>query len=235
MRNLGIVIGLGETGLPLWEILDAAHHEKVRCYDFKKPETATYLEDTYDILNICLPWGPQFVRIVKGYQKRLKPKITVIHSTVPVGTTAKFKDAVHSPILGKHGRMRDDIQTYTKWIGGKGAEKVEAFFNDARIRTTTVKTPEETELLKLMCLAKYGVSIAFAVYQKKVCDKFNVPFMDAVDWDINYNSGVLPSLKRPIIDPPTGGRILGHCVIPGTRILDKQFPSQMLKEVLRHG
>jgi UDP-N-acetyl-D-mannosaminuronate dehydrogenase len=185
-------------------------------------------------MNICIPYSEKFIEIVRDYQKRLEPKITVIHSTVPVGTTREIGNAVHSPVLGKHGRMREDLRTYPKWIGGDDAEKVAPYFEAARIRANVVKTPEETELLKLLCLAKYGMAIAFSIYQKRLCEQFGIDYNDIHLWDTFYNEGVMPSLKRPLINPPMVEKIGGHCVIPGARILNSQFANPILQEVLKY-
>jgi len=235
MRKKAIVVGLGETGMPLWQVLDAAYPGEILGYDPKKEGFDKRPTELADILHVCLPWGPNFKELVWEYQGGHLPALTVIHSTVPVGTTKQFENAVHSPILGRHGRMREDIQTYTKWIGGPLAEKAASFFEKAHLRCRTVETADETELLKLMCLAKYGVSIAFAFYQQKLCDEIGVPFEHVMDWDANYNEGVYPSKKRPLIEPDSSGKIGGHCVIPGTRILEEMCSNDMLKEVLRHG
>ncbi len=231
-----IVIGLGETGLPLFQVLQDRYKEGVHGYDIKDEELRQEIRPPYDIMNICIGYNPKtFLKAVNRYRVWLRPKLTIIHSTVPVGTTSKIKDAVHSPILGTHGRMKDDILTYTKWVGGEKARKAADYLYEARIKTFTVPTPEETELMKLMCLAKYGMSIAFSVYQKELCDKYGVDYDHVYNWDANYNDGVLPSLKRPSIVPPNDGVIRGHCVLPGTRLLHKMEPNDILKEILRHG
>jgi len=229
-----IVVGLGETGYPLWQVLDQGYDGHVIPFDLKSPLYPEQYAGDYSILNICIPYSEKFVEISQNYQKRFKPQFTVIHSTVPIGTTRKIGNAVHSPILGKHGRMLEDLRTYPKWIGGERAEEVALYFNGAKMRTNVVKTPEETEALKLMCLAKYGMSIAFSVYQKQVCDKLGIPYEDVHLWDTFYNENVMPSLKRPLIEPPHDGLIGGHCVVAGSRILNEQFPNVMLFEVLRH-
>src|SRR3990167_4641768 len=86
-----------------------------------------------------------------------------------------------------------------------------------------------------MCLAKYGMSIAFSIYQKQVCDKLGISYEDVHLWDTFYNEGVMPSLKRPMIEPPKDGVIGGHCVLPGTKLLNEQYPDAILNSVLRHG
>ena len=233
-----IVIGLGETGLPLYQVLREAYGEDVAGYDINHERLAfadiRAVKGSYDVLHICIGWSDRFCEIVKEHQCLWSPTITIIHSTVPVGTTRKIGNAVHSPILGKHGRMLEDMRTYPKWIGGERAEEVAPYFEGAKMRTETVKTPEETEALKLMCLAKYGMSIAFSIYKKQICDKLGIPYEDVHLWDTFYNENVMPSLKRPLIEPPHDGMIGGHCVVPGSRILNEQFPNVMLFEVLRH-
>lgn len=235
MRAKAIVVGLGETGMPLWQVLDEAYPKEILGFDPKKDGFRDMPGARVEILNVCIPWGPEFMAQVSGLRDSFQPDVTVIHSTVPVGTTARFAETVHSPILGRHGRMREDILTYDKWIGGERAEKAAAFFEKARIRCRKVDTSNETELLKLMCLAKYGASIAFAFYQKSACDQMGIPFEHVLEWDRNYNDGVYPSFRRPMIEPSDTGKIGGHCVIPGTKILNAQIPNQILDEVLRHG
>lgn len=234
VRKRGIVIGLGETGAPLLKILEKAYPGQVVGYDAKAGRFP-YSKNGYEVLNICFPYGEKFTAAVQDYKKRISPNAVVIHSTVPVGTTKQIGGAVHSPILGKHGKMERDLLAYTKWFGGKGAREAAEFFKGAGFKTRIVGTAEETELLKIMCLAKYGVSIAFAIYQKEVCEKMKVPFGHVVEWDMNYNTHVSPHLRRPFIDPPINGKIRGHCVVPGARILNGQFPDDLLRGVLKYG
>jgi hypothetical protein len=233
MVNRTVVIGLGETGFPLFNIIREFDRAAYGC-DLKrqigeKPESTEFL-------NICLPYIgiDDFVGVVKKYQIEYSPILTIIHTTVPIGTTSKIGNAVHSPILGKHGRMQDDILTYTKWVGGERASLAAEYLNESRIKTRVVSTSEETELMKLMCLAKYGMSIAFSVYQKDLCDKYNVNYDDVYEWDSNYNNGVLPSYKRPLISPPNNRKIGGHCVITGTRILNDLYKNDILGEILKY-
>ena len=227
-----LVIGLGETGNPLWQILSTAYPGDVNYYDSKLDGEIPNGE--LDFMHICIPYGEKFISYVQSYQIQVKPKLTVIHSTVPIGTTTRVGCAVHSPILGKHGRMLEDLRAYPKWVGGERAEEIARYFNGAGIRTNIVKTSEETEALILMCLAKYGMAIAFSIYQKQVCDKLGILYEDVHLWDTFYNEGVMPSLKRPLIEPPQDEFIGGHCVVPGSRMLNEQFPNVMLFEVLRH-
>jgi hypothetical protein len=219
-----IVIGLGETGGPLREVLHCEGYD---------PKTGESLPTGhYDVLNICIPYSEKFDGIVKEYQYLYKPTVTVIHSTVPIGTTSKIPEAVHSPILGKHGNMVDSIRNFVKWVGGDLAYLAGEYFRSNGIKVQLVRTSEETEAMKLMCLAKYGVYIAFAQYQKEICDKLGIPFHHVFSWDNNYNEHVDFSLRRPFITPP-GDTIGGHCVRQNVSKLNDFMPSPFLEEVMK--
>ena len=86
------------------------------------------------------------------------------------------------------------------------------YFQEYGLKTQYVEKSEETEALKLMCLAKYGMSIAFAQYQQEVCNEHGFDYSDVIAWDRNYNRYVGNELKRPILKSP-GDTIGGHCVI----------------------
>jgi acetyltransferase-like isoleucine patch superfamily enzyme len=230
-----IVIGLGETGLPLYEVLRDAYGEEVQGWDKRLANWPdSVLHEKYEFLNICIGYSQEFIHIVNEYQKRFEPKFTIIHSTVPVGTTAKLNNAVHSPILGRHTKMKEDILHYRKWVGGALSDEVADMFRGAGLVAAVVPTSQETELLKLMCLAKYGMSIAFANFQKSVLEEYGIPYKHAILWDMDYNQWVDAILRRPLIAEPNG-TIGGHCVIPGTRLLNEQHPNPILEEILKYG
>jgi hypothetical protein len=223
------VIGLGETGGPLFEILSEYHDvDGIDLKDCRNP-----IPVNYEIINICIPYSDTFVQTVQDYQDLFNPKFTIIHSTVPIGTTRKIKNAFHSPILGRHANMKESILKFRKWIGGPDSIRVMDYFSYAGIKCVCVATSEETEALKLLCLAKYGMSIAFAQYCKDVSKKVGFSYADVIQWDLAYNEGVSWMLRRPILHPPDGP-IKGHCVIPNTKILNQQHPNPILQEVLKY-
>lgn len=228
-----IVIGLGETGGPLREVLDCDGYD---------PKSGEALQSgDYDILNICIPYSDDFERIVSEYQSKFKPTVTVIHSTVPIGTTRKIPDAVHSPILGKHGNMTSSIQMFVKWVGGDLAMLAAEYFRERGLIVKVVETSEETEAMKLMCLAKYGVYIAMAQYQKEICERLGIPYGHVFEWDKNYNDHVHETLRRPYIIPPGRSGLGGHCV---SQNMEHFYPyseetlginSNLIKEILLLG
>lgn len=224
-----LVIGLGEIGSPIFKILQEIHGlDEVEGFDLAYHENPPVVS-AYS-LQICIPWSDRFIEIVRAYQTMYRPKLTVIHSTVPVGTSDRL-DAVHSPVLGRHPNMVEDIKKFTKWFGGEQADEASDLFKD--LGTRCVMDAKETELLKLVCLVKYGLSISFANYVNDVFQKYGFPYESVIDWDKEYNAGVAEHLKRPLLTP-SNGPIGGHCVIPGTKLLNAQHPNPMLDQVLVH-
>lgn len=225
------VIGLGETGQPLLNLLNKAYGNVVGI-DEKIAPMSALKRQKFDIINICIPYSEKFIDIVESYQELYQPDLVIIHSTVPIGTTAKIKNAVHSPILGVHRKMKRDMENYIKWIGGERANDALDYLGKLFTCNKVLKS-EWTEALKLMCLAKYGMSIAFAQYQKEVGDALSMDYELVRLWDKGYNSYVASDLKRPILTPP-GEKIGGHCVTQNTKLLNEQFPNQILDEILKY-
>ena len=100
-----IVIGYkGLIGSAIYQLFDA--HVGID----KGIETGPYSEPKNGktrIMHICIPYGPEFENIVQEYIDRLEPMYTLIHSTVPPGTTRniQFKTEqpiVHVPFHGHH-------------------------------------------------------------------------------------------------------------------------------------
>ncbi len=226
-----VVIGLGETGRPLFNVLKGTYPETFG-YDMATSKELPQ-EHLIDFLNICIPYSPEFLANVQRYQKSYPSAITIIHSTVPIGTTDNLKRSVHSPILGKHGNMERSLRSFVKWVGGELADDVSDYLKGAGFTCKVVESARETEALKLICLAKYGKDIAFAGYVNEICSRYNIPYNHVIEWDVNYNSFVAPHLRRPYISPPDQF-IGGHCVIANTEILNAQHPNPMLQEVLKY-
>ncbi|MHC4616406.1 MAG: acyltransferase [Planctomycetota bacterium] len=227
-----VVIGLGETGQALYNVL--AEKCAVQGIDPAKGFNTDVRLGNVMLLHICIPYSESFRDTVIDYQCEFNPRHTVIHSTVPVGTTRNLANAVHSPILGRHDNMEESLKEFRKWVGGERAGEVCEELVKAGFTCKIVPTPEETELMKLMCLAKYGMSLAFTAYQRAVSSFFDIPYERIVEWDMNYNAHVAPNLRRPVFEElklPIGG----HCVIQNTKLLNEQYPSPLLDEILKRG
>lgn len=236
MSRKAIVVGLGEVGGALYRVLKKSYGENVAGYDLSNGPAP---EEQFEVLNICFPYSDGFLSAVRSYAMKFRSSLIIIHSTVPVGTTSKIgPDAVHSPILGDHTNMEESQTVFMKWIGGSEGQAASAFLTYAGFACALVEKPEETELLKLFCLAKYGLAVAFSKYEKEVFDKFGLDPKRIEAWDGYYNQGLnklgKSHLERPVIRHEEGP-IGGHCVIPGARLLSKTHPDKLLGAILEYG
>ena len=80
-----------------------------------------------ELMHICFPYEfPDFVGEAARYIELLEPRLTVINSTVSVGTTRAVHERTgariaHSPVRGKHVRMLDELSSYVKFVGAVDA------------------------------------------------------------------------------------------------------------------
>jgi len=208
-----IIIGAGEIGTALHKIIGG-----------EITDVSVGPGGQYDIINICFPYSEGFIEEVKRYQALYNAKHTVIHSTIPVGTSAKL-GAIHSPCNGIHPHLEQSLRTFIKFLGGSNDE-VNDYFRRAGFKIYTFDKPETTELMKLMCTTFYGVCLEYVKDVKKQCDKYGTPFEAWSIWTENYNSGYTklghPQYHRPNLIPPQG-KIGGHCVGANAKLIQTKF------------
>lgn len=211
MRSL--IIGAGEIGKSLHEVFSPYHESYLRDVEDLKL-------DKVEILHIAFPYSEKFVEQVAGYAKQYSPKLLVVHSTVPVGTSRKI-GSVSSPVNGRHPYLANSIKTFRKIVGGTNpfhVYEVTRFFQLCGIQCAVFSSPEASELGKLLCTRRYGLSLIEMKEAAKVCEKESVPFHEVYTmWNEIYNNGYTvlkePRFHRPNLWP-IGGEIGGHCVIP---------------------
>lgn len=197
-----------------------------------------------EILHVCIPWSDNFIKIVKKEIKDIKPRLTIIHSTVPLGTTKKIGGMiVHSPVRGVHPHLYEGIKTFVKYIGAdskKAAKLAQKYLESLGIKTKVFYPSVTTEIGKLLDTSYYGVVIAWHGEMKKICQKYVVNFEKAVtDFNKTYNRGYTKlgkkNVVRPVLYPPqkTGG-ITKHCIIPNAEMLNKYFKSKAIDLILKY-
>lgn len=223
-----LVIGFGDVGRGLYDILQK--------YNPVAIDKGTNLKGQFDVLHICFPYSEGFIESVCNYACEYQPELIIIHSTVAVGTTRAIKvcDAVHSPVRGRHPSMARDMKTYMKYFGGIQAEKAAKIFQAVGMRTKCFDKPEATELGKLLSNIRWGLNIAFAQEQQRMCEHYGVKYEDVVnEFEHTRNVGLRQinrdKVTMPIIFP---GIIGGHCVMPNVDILYAGFVSPFLKVIL---
>ena len=237
-KGKSLIIGMGQIGQGLYDVLVPYYKHHL----FYRDKEEGCFTTCFNVINICIPYSDNFVDIVNNFVDMYLPELTIIHSTVPVGTTRKIKGkVVHSPVRAKHPNIGHGLLLYKKFIGYNDEISLHRALEYLSIamECLPVEKTESTELAKLLSLAEYGIDIAFADYSNKLCQELEVDY-DLVrkEWNKTYNEGIkytkTPWLQRPILDPPEG-IIGGHCVRQNTILLDEQFPSDLLKEVIKVG
>jgi hypothetical protein len=217
-----LIIGEGEIGKSLFNVV-GGHIAKGR-------PTMREVKYRYDIIHICFPYSKEFIKEVKRYQRLFKPRYTIIHSTVPVGTSRKCK-AIHSPCLGIHPYLSESFKTFTKFLGGERAGEVADYFRRVGMKVYITDKSETTELMKILDTTHYGIEIEYVKDIKRQCDKHKVPFEMWSLWVDNYNQGYEKlghsEYKKPNLIPNMQ-KIDGHCVMPNTELIDTKF-TRLLK------
>lgn len=226
-KKVVVVAGLGEVGKPLFQL--ASEHHNVIGVDVSP---MTERPEKVDFLHICYPFHiPDFVGETARYIELFKPRLTIINSTVAIGTTravAARVDAavVNSPVRGKHIRMLEEMRSYTKFIGPIDSESgalAAKHFESMGLKTKTLSAPEATELAKLTETTYFGLMIAWAQEVERYCDRVSQDYDEVVSF---YEEiGFFPSVKY------FPGIIGGHCVLPNIEILRKSDDSAILRAI----
>jgi UDP-N-acetyl-D-mannosaminuronate dehydrogenase len=221
-----VVVGLGEIGRPLMELV-SRHYDPIGV-DLAPVDP---IERT-DVLHICYPFQiPDFIGETARYIELFKPNLTIINSTVAIGTTRAVSErtgaaVVNSPVRGKHARMLEEIQLYSKFIGALdpvAGERAASHFQSLGMKTRVLSSPEATELAKLTETTYFGVMIAWAQEIERYCDKAGQSYDEVVSFydEIKF----FPPVKY------FPGVIGGHCVMPNIALLGRHIDSALLMAV----
>lgn len=211
---------MGEVGSALKRIFPDAH-----TYDISSGygRGMEFLENTYGVVHICFPYANNFEEMVEKYQRRFKPSITIIHSSVPIGTSDKL-DAVHSPIRGVHPHLEKGIRTFVKYFGGLKAHEAAQIFKDAGIKTRVVREAKTTEAAKLWDTTQYGVMILLEKEIHKFCRDNGLDFeIVYAEFNETYNLGYASLDMLHVVRPALmhkEGPIGGHCILQNAALLD---------------
>jgi UDP-N-acetyl-D-mannosaminuronate dehydrogenase len=227
MRSAVVVVGLGEVGQPLLELV-SRRHEAVGV-DVSSPLERV---PTVGIMHVCYPFAiPDFVGETARYIERFSPSLTIVNSTVGLGTTRAIADrtgaaVAHSPVLGKHVRMREELLSYTKFVGAidpTSGKRAAEHFEALGMRTRVLSSPEATELAKLTETTYFGLMIAWAQEVERYCDQLGQDYDEIVSFydEIKF--------FPPVRFFP--GAIGGHCVLPNIEILGRVGHSEILDAI----
>jgi UDP-N-acetyl-D-mannosaminuronate dehydrogenase len=216
-----LVVGLGEVGRPLLEVLRGTHQAAGR-------DIEDQAFSGVRILHLCFPYSADFVTAAHRYVSRYEPEVVVVNSTVVPGTTRAIQQrtgtaAVYSPVRGKHARMAEELLRYRKFVAGTSPQAVAAVadhFAAAGMTTQRMSSFESLELAKLLETSYFGVLVAWAQEMDR--------FAASVDADYWETQGFFEEIG---FLPPVGfepGYIGGHCVMPNLDLLEQVRRSPLI-------
>lgn len=228
-----VIAGLGEIGKPILKLISKTtiaigYDINPKIMGKKLPDKYSHLKTS--ILHICIPFTNNFEFNVLSLNKKFKPEIIVIHSTVSSNTTQKLQEKLLVPVIysatrGVHKRMLYDLKLYTKFFAlTKNApsrkwaiETYSKLLKKCGVKTKQMSTPLTLELAKIICDTSYlGWLVNYA----------QISNMIAIQHGVNYNEmwtfadEIHKFLgNRPKMYP---GYIGGHCVIPNLALIHNQ-------------
>ncbi len=240
-----LVVGLGEIGHALFALLKKEGNFTVYGLDLDETkmratgQAKSKLPSEVDTMHVCLTCRIQdkFVDTVAKYTKQFKPKLLIINSTVPPGTTKKIYEqhnclVAHSPVRGVHKNskhMEWELKRWIKYVGGANTKATDAarkHFEKMGLKVETLKSCAETELAKLFETTYRAWMIACFQEMHRISRHFNCDFDEAVDFLEDTHR---LRLDRPVMFP---GFIGGHCLIPNTELLLNAYDSEFLRLIL---
>lgn len=229
MSQTTVVVGLGEVGRPLLELVERAGHTAV---GIDIEPTALPAKGEADVVHICFPFeASDFVGETLRYTELLDPTLTIVNSTVAIGTTREIHDRAgrpiaYSPVRGKHARMVEELKHYKKYVGGiddDAATSAAAHFESLGIPTRIVSSPEAAELAKLTETTYFGLLIAWAQEVERYCDLTGQEYDEIASF---YDE--IPFFPPVKYSP---GVIGGHCVMSNIDILGTLVESELLAAI----
>lgn len=223
-----VLIGYGEIGKGIFDVFSKYHEISIQ--DPAKGYELGLVP--CDIILVAIPFNDNFETVILEARIKCQCMNILVFSTVPIGTCSKIR-ACHCPIEGKHPNLAESIRRTDKWLGGEN-KICEKFLKDAEFNIIKLNNPSHTEFLKLRSTTLYGINIEFARYSKEVCGKLGLDYDFVKKWDnwVNdlYISFNMNWAMRYILDPPNGPKG-GHCVTSNAKILNKQYPNDIVKIV----
>lgn len=242
-----LILGLGEIGHTLFALFTEAKPSfSVYGMDLDETKMRTLsqskskIPSKIDALHVCIPCTnpDKFASIVASYVEEFEPKLTIINSTVPPGTTLKVAEkckclVAHSPSRGVHKSVEHmiwEMKRWTKYVGGAnaaGGKAAKAHFEKLGLKVKVLKSCRETELAKLFETTYRAWMIACFQEMHRISKAFDADFNETVDFLEDTHR---VRFDRPVMFP---GVIGGHCLIPNTELLLKSYDSEFLRLILK--
>jgi len=229
-----LIIGMGEVGSAIAKLAEKKH-------TVTKLDRESYSKQTgFDVMHICFPWSRGFVYLADEYIRRYEPKLTIIESTVEIGTTRKIaklskRPIAHSPVRGKHPDIYGGLLKYAKMVGGMDRNSKRAamkYYLGLGVKVKGFEKPETTELGKILSTTYYMSMITWHQEMWRICQHFGVNFDEAVT-QFSETCTIDPEGKipRPTYYVDFNG-IGGHCLVPNMALLRRHYNSKYLEAMV---
>ena len=202
------ILGQGYVGSAI-KIGFEKKYKKLNTFDKYKESSSTVssleeLTKSSNIIFICLPTpmkengecdiGIVEKEIIKIDQNSTEPKIIVIKSTVPPGTTKKIDtkskniNIVFNPEFLTEQNFIEDFKKQNRIvIGGneKSVQVIEEVYKRVFPTTTIIKTDATTaEMIKYLTNTFLATKVSFANEIKMICDKIDVDYDEVVEYSL---------------------------------------------------
>lgn len=221
-----LIVGNGEVGSALYSLLSKKY--EVDIIDFGEETNCTKI----NVMHICFPYTRNFINEVKKYKKKYKPRYTIIHSTVPVGTSNKCK-SYYSPIRGIHPHLEKSLTVFVKYLAPKN-KFLSNYFKIVGININQTTKTDTLEAMKLYCTTVYALNVIAEKEIWKYCKDNGLDF-DIVYTKCNktYNEGYeklgFPHYSKYVLNHKDG-KIGGHCLIPNCKLLKTDIAKFILRQ-----
>ncbi len=251
MQNV-LVVGLGEIGSTVYSVLKESGKFKLYGVDIEKKKMEECeaqeppIEGQVDVLQICIPVTEQkkFLQIAKTFIEKYQPTLTIINSTVPIGTTLElYKQCggliAHSPCRGVHKNKEYMVKEFKRWakfVGGatpRAGKAAAEHFALAGLKTKVLANCSDTEFAKLFETTYRTWMIVFFQKMARLSRKYNsensglkIEFDQTVEFIEDTH---LQRHDRPVMFPSAIG---GHCLLPNSKLMLSEFEPEMLKMIV---
>ena len=247
MADNVLIVGYGQVGRGIYGLYKDKEEFKVYYTGLTESsgEIDDLLKEDVNVMHVCIPYSHSFESDVTEYITKYSPKLTIINSTVPMGTTRTIyamnstsKDSelefnehiVHSPVMGVHPNLTKGIKTFKKIVGGctnKAAHMATAHFESLGVKTLAYSNSDESEAAKLLSTSYYHWNVVFMKYIHKMCQEQDLNFQHVYQFTNEiYNEGYdelgMQFVKRPILKYMPG-KTGGHCLIPNLKLIKNIF------------
>jgi len=237
------ILGYGQIGHAIEKLYlenKGEHPVLVMKDDIDQKEINGYV----DVLHVCIPYKDRndFLYVVEGYLNDFIPEITIIHSTVGIGTTETLSGkhpVVHSPMRGVHPDLYGGLMHFDKYIGAdteQAGAMAEAHLREYGVKTFLVNGSRNTEAGKLWSTSQYGFNIIMQKHIKSFCDAHGLDFnVVYTEFNQSYNRGYErlnnDKYRKYVLDH-MDGEIGGHCIVPNWEIMFNEHGDLMCDMML---